>query len=173
MNNKMIEGWEVHIDKSTMFGSTREEVLKRASKQIAKREEEGLPWELHQVWKSHRTKPWPIVLIVGSEDEDCGRPADKWIEEYSSEILTKGRFMWTDSSGTRSVFWYTESKKHSPDYEKDAMDLPVDVFLKLGSYLDMNKVPIHLLLRREDPGIGIILEEDTASNRFSYREDKQ
>ena len=169
--------WEVHYGDCIMYGETMEEVLSRARKQIEKREKEGLWWELKQSWRVHRTKPFPKVLIVGSEHKAgtyFERPADKWVKKFSQDYLEpKARLIWTDSSGTRSVFWYTESKKHDPDYEKDAMDLPAEVFLKIGGYLDVNNVPVHLLLRREDPGQGIFLEEDTPENAFSYREDKE
>lgn len=170
---KIHDSWEVHLDNTVFSGKTKEEVLKRASGSIKKREAEGLSWQLHHVWATERTKPWPKVLIVGSSDGDCGRPADSMVAKFSNDekLMPKGRLMWTDSAGTRSVFWYTESTKYSPNYEKDAMDLPAEVFLKLGSWLDLNKVPVHLLLRREDPGLGIFLEEDTPENGFSYRED--
>ncbi len=163
------EGWEVHLgDKGTMFGQTKEEALERAGKYIKEREAQGLWWELKQCWRTERTKPFPKVLVIGSADEDCGRPADCWVQRFSATLL-KGRLMWVDSSGTRSVFWYTESKAHSPDYEKHSKDLPQKVFLDLKTYLIENNVPCHLLLRIEDPGLGIHLEEDTPENGFSYR----
>ena len=163
------ESWEVHLgDRQTMFGKTKEEALKRADSSIKKREAQGLWWELKQCWRTERTKPFPKVLVIGSEDEDCGRPADCWVQRFSA-TLPKGRLMWTDSSGTRSVFWYTESKAPSPDYEKHAKDLPENTFLDLKAYLDENNVPWHLLLRIEDPGLGIHLELDTPENGFSYR----
>jgi len=170
------EGWEVRLgDKRTMFGQTKEEVLERAANSIKEREAQGLWWELKQCWRTERTKPFPKVLVIGSIDEDfrlkfqwSGRPADDWVQKFS-KTLPKGRLMWVDSSGTRSVFWYTESKAHSPDYEKHSKDLPKKVFLDLKAYLIENNVPCHLLLRIEDPGLGIHLEEDTPENGFSYR----
>ena len=164
------ETWEVHLgDKRTMFGQTKEEALERAGKYIKEREAQGLWWELKQCWRTERTKPYPMVLIIGSEDKHCGRPADAWVMRFSA-TLKKGKLGWVDSSGTRSVFWYTESKRQNPDYDRDSIDLPEDTLLDLKAYLDENKVPFHLLLRREDPGLGIHLDEDTPENHFSFRE---
>ena len=161
--------WEVHLgDKRTMFGQTKTEALERAGKYIKEREDQGLWWELKQCWRTERTKAYPKVLIIGSEGQNCGRPADAWVMRFN-ETLNKGQLIWVDSSGTRSVFWYTESKKRIPDYDRDSMDLPEDTLLDLKAYLEKNKVPFHLLLRREDPGLGIHLEEDTPGNHFSFR----
>ena len=77
------ETWEVHLgDKRTMFGQTKEEALERAGKYIKEREAQGLWWELKQCWRTERTKPYPMVLIIGSEDKHCGRPADAWVMRF-------------------------------------------------------------------------------------------
>jgi len=178
---KIVENWEAECGNHTMYGQTKEELLKRAAKDIEKREKEGLSWELKHVFRTVRTKPFPIVLVIGSDDNKCGRPADKWVETFNKKEMRRfgeegkkaPRLVWVDSAGTRSVFWYTESQKYSPDYETDAIDLPVKVFEALADYLKVNGVDkqVHLFNRIEDPGQGIMLKEDTPENGFSYRED--
>ena len=166
--------WEVHIGKGTTYGKTKQEVLNRASKRIKKQEEKGLSWELHQVWTTPRTRPYPNVLIIGSTGDDgVSRPHDMWIEKFNSINLKpgtrRGKLHWVDSSGTRSVFYYSERVCNS-SYE-DAIDLPVNIYNELAIFLKKHKVPVHLFLLQEDPGLGIMLPQDNKENHFSFRQE--
>ena len=112
----------------------------------------------------------PITLIIGSTDKDNHRPHEEFIDNFNNTYMAKfslGVLTNVDSCGTRSVYVYNKSGFY--DY-KSADDFPEDIYRHLGIYLESNQVPVHLYLRQEDPGIGIILPQDTEKNVFSYRE---
>ena len=116
------------------------------------------------------TKPRPITLIIGSTDKDDNRPHEDFIDNFNNTYMAKfslGVLTNVDSCGTRSVYIYNKSGFY--DYDS-ADDFPEDIYKHLGIYLESNKVPVHLYLRQEDPGLGIILEQDNPSNHFSYRQ---
>ena len=170
------EGWEVVAGRGTTYGKTKEEVLKRAASSVQRCESEGLSWELHHVVTTLRTKPYPKVLIVGSTGKDgISRPHEKWVEKFNQTNLKpgsrRGRLHWVDSSGTRSVFFYSQNVLNSADYD-DAIDLPDSIHKELAVFLKENNVPIHLFLLQEDPGIAIVLPQDKEENHFSYRQEK-
>ena len=178
MANKPLteKGWEVHIKRSTCYGKTKKEVLERAASRIKECESEGLSWELHHVVRTLRTKPYPKVLIIGSTGKDgISRPHENWIDKFNQINLSpgsrRGRLHWVDSSGTRSVFFYSKNISSTADYD-DAIDLPEAIHKELAVFLKENNVPIHLFLLQEDPGIAIYLPQDNKENHFSYRQEK-
>ena len=118
-----------------------------------------------------KTKTLAKSLIIGSEAENDFRPADRYVEAFNDGFLSNpslGNLNWVDSSGTRSVFFYT--KPGVVRNYKNASDLPTYIFEGLAIFFRLNDVPCHLFLLQEDPGIGIILPQDTEKNLFSYRE---
>ena len=168
---KLRVSWEVNIGKMTSCGSTKEEVLERCKDSINKQEEKGLSWELRQIWTTPRTKPYPNVLIIGS-GKTVRRTHENWIEKFNNINLRpgtrRGHLHWVDSSGSRSVYYYSD-KLINCDYE-DAIDLPLDIYKELAIFLKKHKVSVHLFLLQEDPGLGIMLPQDNPENGFSYRE---
>ena len=178
MTIKKQQVWRVVIDTATYSNTSKEKVLSLANSSIEKQEMLGLPWELQQVWVTPRTKPLPIVLVIGSGDITGLRPADKWVEKFSREYLskdypphTKSRLICADSSGTRSVFWYTTAKAYYPNYGRHAEDLPQNIFEDLAKYLEDHGIQVHLYLRCKDTGVGIVLKEDNPENGFSFRQE--
>ena len=169
---KIVESWEVHIKNGTHYGKTKEEVLSRSKKWIDEQEQEGLSWELHHVFRTVRTKPYPKVLIVGSIGEDgSSRPHESWIYKFNQTNLKpgtrRGRLHEVDSSGTRSVYYYSKNVTSSADYET-AIDLPKEIYNELAIFLKKNNVPIHLFLLQEDPGQAIVLPQDNPENHFGF-----
>jgi len=178
MTKKLLtkENWQVVVPSGgTYYGNTKEEVLERASSCIKEKESQGLSWELHHVVTTLRTKPYPKVLIVGSTGEDgISRPHEEWVERFNQTNLKpgskRGRLHWVDSSGTRSVFFYSKNILNSADYD-EAIDLPNSIHKELAVFLKENNVPIHLFLLQEDPGVAIMLPQDNKENHFSYRQE--
>ena len=101
-----------------------------------------------------KTKTLAKSLIIGSEAENDFRPADRYVEVFNDGFLSNpslGNLNWVDSSGTRSVFFYTKPgvvRKY-----KNASDLPTYIFEALAIFFRLNDVPCHLFLLQEDPGI--------------------
>ena len=117
-----------------------------------------------------KTKTLAKSLIIGSEAEDAFRPADQYVEVFNDGFLSNpslGNLNWVDSSGTRSVFFYT--KPGAVRKYKNASDLPTYIFEALAIFFRLNDVPCHLFLLQEDPGLGIILPQDTKENLISHR----
>lgn len=152
--------WCVTDGTSSIYADTKKQVLKNARRLIDKRTEKGLHWTLQQEWTTPRVAPFPYVLIIT-------RDFDGAINRYNAsrfEDGLPGKFEWVDSSGTRSVWWFTESKNPSPDYERDAIDLPLEVFQHLKDHLLVyekitSEHPKYLFMRRRDPGVGIYIPE--------------
>ena len=139
---EIVESWEVHIKKGTYHGKTKEEVLARSKKRIDEQEQEGLSWELHHVFTTERTKPFPKVLILDRQNNPGA-----WIENIHL----------ADSSGNRSVWFYSLTG----DYD-DAQDLPLELFKKVEwhcSNLKKNGHDVSICMLREDPGLGIFIPE--------------
>lgn len=144
---KPIARWAVKTHKSTTFGKTKAEALSRAANAIAKAEARGQGWTLVREWHHPRTR-WPMVLVI---DRAC----DQLVQAFNNTQEARG-FHWVDSCGSRSVFWW--GAKASEDYE-DAQDLPVDIFEQLLAFLAEARCEPRLILRCEDPGLGIYLPE--------------
>lgn len=76
---------------------------------------------------------------------------------------------WVDGSGNRSVWWW--GPPGTDDYD-EALDLPLEVFEAFRAYCSAKCtiLPV-LLMRREDPGLGIYLPEiDAAAARHRRHE---
>jgi hypothetical protein len=83
-------------------------------------------------------RPWPIVLVI-----DRIIP----VKRFSPHLH------WTDSCGTRSVWYYNEQ---GDDYDT-ATDLPEELFNKIvTSFKNSSTVP-KTMLRIQDPGLGIYI----------------
>ena len=143
----MTSRWSVKIGNGTTFGSTKAEVLQRCADRIAKAEAAGQSWTLNHEWHRARTS-WPRVVIVS-------RSHGGIVESFEHNGF---KLHWTDSCGSRSVYFY--GRKHDTDYD-NAKDIPPEVYLKLVDYV-MNasgNQPPELLITREDPGLGIFIPE--------------
>ena len=139
--------WAVKTHKRTTYGKTKAEALSRAADAIARAEAQGQGWTLLREWHHPRTR-WPVVLVID-------RAADQLVAAFNN--TRQGRCLhWVDSCGSRSVWWYGPAA--SSDYE-DAQDLPPDVFDQLRSFLREANCSPRLILRCEDPGLGIYLPE--------------
>ena len=158
-----VSRWYVSAARRKIFGNTKKECLNRAASFIQERKDKGLGYSLKQEFIFPRTKRLPIVLII------C-RDFDGLIRQFNAirqENGIQGQLEWTDSCGTRSVYWYHESSKNWNflDYEEDALDLPLEVFQSLKTHLEneyggnLEYHPHFLFMRREDPGTGIIIPE--------------
>jgi len=90
------------------------------------------------------TSNCPKVLII-----DRSIDPTRWIDHPTHTLH------WTDSSGSRSVWWWGPQESDSYD---DAESLPVEVFEKIAAKVAKRKRPV-LCLRREDPGLGIVIPE--------------
>ena len=162
MTEKPNVRWCVTASKRSIYGKTKAECLRRAKSFIEQRRQEGLGYTLQQEFDYPRTSPFPQVLVV------C-RYFDTLIHSFNSSRLEnnlRGRLVWVDSCGQRSVYWYTESMKKQSDldYELDSLDLPWKVFQELKDHFRSNYPafelhPHFLMMRREDPGLGINLPE--------------
>jgi hypothetical protein len=139
--------WAVKTHKRTIYGKTKAETMRRAADAIAKAEAQGQGWSLLREWHHPRTR-WPVVLVID-------RAADQLVAAFNNTLQGR-RLHWTDSCGSRSAWWYGPAA--SDDYE-DAQDLPPDVFDELRSFLREAKCSPRLILRREDPGVGIYLSD--------------
>ena len=85
-----------------------------------------------------------MVLII-----DRSIDPNRWVDHPTHKLH------WTDSSGSRSVYWW--GQKVADDYDA-AEDLPVEVYKKIAAKLARRKNPV-LCMRREDPGLGIWIPE--------------
>jgi len=99
-------------------------------------------------------KTLPIVLIL-----DRRLDPNEAIAERNNKIplLVDLWFRWTDSSGSRSVWFWSPT----PDYD-DAEDLPLEVFEIVEQWVTHKRRCgefISICMRREDPGIGIYIPE--------------
>ena len=125
------------------------------------------------------------VLIIGSGSMgyDDNRIHDKWIERYNlfydveyDTAIRKGKLKdrikleGIDYCGTRTVYNYLVNGVHQ--------NLPLKVFNDLGLYLwnhlfnpNTGRTPVHLFLRQNDPGLGIVIPQDNVDNGFSFREE--
>lgn len=139
--------WAVETGRRTTYGKTKAEVLKRAADAIAKAEAEGTGWTLSHLFVTPRTA-WPFVLVIS---RDCDALVNAWNKSHNGPC-----FHWTDSSGSRSVHWY--GPRFTDDYD-NATDLPVSVFDDLRRFLNDNGKEPGLMLRRQDPGLGIYIPE--------------
>tara|TARA_Y100001963_G_C6509564_1_gene321503 strand:- start:53 stop:586 length:534 start_codon:yes stop_codon:yes gene_type:complete len=143
----VVSKWTADFYNHKSYASTKKELLERCANEIKKTEEEGRGWTLAHEWVTQRTW-WPQVLIINREYENHVNKFCKTLKGYSLH--------WADSAGTRSVFWY--GPKFASNYDR-AKDLPVEVFENLKKYFDDLKIEVPLILRREDPGVGIFIPE--------------
>ena len=137
--------WTFKFQKSTLYFESAAELMKSPSvqKRIQQATAKGLSYEIAQTFTKERTS-WPVVLII-----DRSVDPNAWID-HPTRCLH-----WTDSCGSRSVFWW--GPIHSEDYDR-AEDLPFDVFEQIAARVAKRKRPV-LCLRREDPGLGIFIPE--------------
>jgi len=142
----MKQRWSVQTDTSTSYGKTKAEVLERCADRIAKAEAEGESWTLNHAWIKPRTS-WPQVVIIS-------RSHGKHIESFK---FGDRKLHWVDSCGTRSVYWY--GRKHAENYN-DAEDIPSSVYQLLVEHVvTKSKSQPELMMRRDDPGLGIFIPE--------------
>jgi hypothetical protein len=144
---KITSRWCVDFYGSKMFGSTKQSVLELAANKIQKTEEAGRGWTLSHEWRTERTW-WPEVLIIS-------RDYEHYLASFNKTLKTN-IFHWTDSCGSRAVYFY--GPKYATDYDR-AKDLPVTVFEDLQKYFKLKDIEVPLLLRRKDPGTGIFIPE--------------
>ena len=137
--------WSFKYRFGTSFHDSLEELLASSmvQKEIAEATENGRSYEIAQTFTKPRTD-WPMVLIT-----DRSIDPTRWIDHPTHTLH------WTDSSGSRSVWWW--GRKGSDDYE-NAESLPVEVFDKIAARVAKRKRPV-LCMRREDPGLGIFIPE--------------
>lgn len=142
----MTECWSVTIGGTTIGGSTKAEALERSADRIAKAEAEGQGWRLTHQWIKDRTQ-WPKVVIVS-------RSHGSYVESFEHNGF---KLHWTDSCGSRSVYWY--GRAFEQDYDK-AKDIPDAVYQKLVDHvITKSKSQPELMMRRDDPGLGIYIPE--------------
>lgn len=142
----MKQRWSVEIGPSKSYGDTKAEILKRCADRIAKAEAKGQSWTLNHEWIKPRTS-WPKVVIVS-------RTHDQYVDSFT---WGKHKLHWTDSCGSRSVFWWGEINED--DYDK-AKDIPFDIYQMLVDHvITKSKSKPELMMRRDDPGLGIYIPE--------------
>ena len=137
--------WSFKYQFGTSFFDSLDELLSCPSVQeeITEATENGRTYEIAQTFTKPRTD-WPMVLII-----DRSIDPTRWIDHPTHGLH------WTDSSGSRSVWWWGPQGADSYD---DAESLPVEVFEKIAARVAKRKRPV-LCLRREDPGLGIMIPE--------------
>tara|TARA_B100000405_G_scaffold57653_1_gene39092 strand:+ start:1843 stop:2361 length:519 start_codon:yes stop_codon:yes gene_type:complete len=137
--------WSFEYNGHTSFADSLEELLDRplVKEEITEATENGRGYEIAQTFTKPRTD-WPMVLII-----DRSIDPTRWIDHPTHTLH------WTDSSGSRSVWWW--GRQGSDSYE-DAESLPVEVFEKIAARVAKRKRPV-LCMRREDPGLGIFIPE--------------
>lgn len=137
--------WSFKYKHGTSFFDSLEELLASAHIQehIAEATENGRSYKIAQTFTKPRTD-WPMVLII-----DRSIDPTRWIDHPTHTLH------WTDSSGSRSVYWW--GRHGSRNYD-NAESLPVEVFEKIAARVAKRKRPV-LCMRREDPGLGIFIPE--------------
>lgn len=137
--------WSFKYKHGTSFFDSLEELLacSHIQKDIAEATENGRSYEITQTFTKPRTD-WPMVLII-----DRSIDPTRWIDHPTHTLH------WTDSSGSRSVWWWG---RHGSDSYEDAESLPAEVFDKIAARVAKRKRPV-LCMRREDPGLGIFIPE--------------
>jgi hypothetical protein len=137
--------WSFGYKNHTSFRDSLEELLASPSvqKEIAEATENGHSYEIAQTFTKPRTD-WPMVLII-----DRSIDPNRYIDHPTHALH------WTDSSGSRSVWWWGPQWSDSYD---DAESLPSEVFNKIDARVAKRKRPV-LCMRREDPGLGIFIPE--------------
>tara|TARA_Y100000401_G_scaffold111289_1_gene109396 strand:+ start:84 stop:596 length:513 start_codon:yes stop_codon:yes gene_type:complete len=135
--------WSFKYRFGTSFFDSLEELLASSQKDMAEATENGRMYEIAQTFTKPRTD-WPMVLII-----DRSIVPTRWIDHPTHTLH------WTDSSGSRSVWWWGPQESDSYD---DAESLPVEVFEKIAARVAKRKRPV-LCIRREDPGLGIFIPE--------------
>ena len=142
----MKQRWSVEVGHGKTYGKTKAEVLELCAGCIAEAEAKGQPWTLNHEWIKARTS-WPKVVIVS-------RTHDQHVESFT---FGNHKLHWTDSCGSRSVFWYGEINEN--DYDK-AKDIPSSVYQRLVDHvITQSKSQPELMMRRDDPGLGIYIPE--------------
>ena len=147
--------WTVYAGRAEYHGDTKEVAMLRAQRAIERCKLRGEPWGFSQSWWYPRTR-WPQVLVID-------RSLDKEVENFNS-TLDSFKFHWTDSSGSRSVWWWgdVEATQYS-----QAIDLPYEIFEGFRVFLMTKEINLnsYLCLRIKDPGLGIILPEEREALR--------
>ena len=147
--------WTVYAGRGEYHGETKEVAMLRDQRAIETCKLRGEAWGYSQSWWYPRTR-WPMVLVID-------RALDKEVEAFNS-TLDSDKFHWTDSSGSRSVWWW--GSVEATDYDQ-ATDLPETVYEGFRVFLLTKEYNVnsYLCLRIHDPGLGIVLPEERAALR--------